>query len=1710
MNKELPRAWWTDLRQNGLILSPTLLEEFLPDTLPALTPWRYEALRDAFTSFEIFAKKDHRTDSSGLLRWVDVVLEGFLGYDSDSWQKHTNVDERFTLRSSRRSGARLRPDRVLLFQGAIESPRLLVKIDTESKRVGMGRGRHIYSDFLELLRMTPVSIGLLTNGQQFRLVFAGSDYDCWVEWEASRWFEDAPGLTQLAGFKALLGAYGTEPRGSVEYPLLQAIQESRTRQGELSEVLGEQTRGAVEVLLRSIDYALKLDPEMLDMFTVPPGTHNQISEATQHQALYQATIRIIMRIVIALFAEARDLLPKDNEIYYASYSVEGLYAQLRDALVSEGEPTLDSQYQAWPRLLALFRLIAEGCDLPDLPIPAYGGGLFTRGDPQSSDNVIRAIALYEDDQIRISDAVVREILTLLKIGSVKATVGRSTRIVRGAVDFSDLRTEYIGMIYEGLLDYQLRKATYDEGAVIFLNLGTQPALPLSLLESLDDTALKDLIKKLGKDKADRAADEASGEEGYEEEQGEIPDKLSLGDEQYNESFEGPVERAGDTYAAIMAWAERAVEVAGLVKRPRKREGDTYAYRQEVEKRARQLIYRTVYPDEFYLVRASGTRKGSGTFYTKPQLAVPTVHRTLEPLVYRVEGEGEQRILTPNTPEEILSLKVCDPSMGSGSFLVGALRYLTDALYSSLWFYRRIQILSAGGAVVTLPFGAFSEGKATEEILPRSPDDERFESVLKARLKRYVVERCLYGVDINPLAVELGKLALWVETMDRELPFEFLDHKLKVGNSLVGCWLDQFQEYPLMAWQRETGDKGHNGVHFEGGAWTKAMKHTLDTRVKPELSRLIEGQKTLDYLMSDEDSLKSLFTRAVNRFEQIHAMPITDYAHRATFFQDSLIDDPDLERLKERLDLWCAVWFWPPEWLDDYAPTPEQFYQLAPLLLDRVRQLAEEHRFFHWELEFADVFVAGKGGFDAVIGNPPWETSRPMSQEFFSLYDPIYRTRDKQTALEVQRRLFKENRSIEEAWLIYLAFFKAMGNWKRHAGFPFGDPVDETIGGTGISLIGGTQNFKLHETWRKHRSLHCSYADSLHPFRYQGSAHINTYKMFLEQAHALCRPGGRLGFIVPSGIYTEKGSKDLRDLFLNKCSWEWIWSLINWNKLFPSVYYRFKFAVIVVEKRGESFIIQSGFNQTTFESWEKPYGKSLKVTREQIARFSPKSNAILETSSQRDLEILERVYKNTVLLGDNDPDSWGIEHSVELSMTAHSHLFPPRDWWEAKGYCPDPYGRWLPPDGRKPELVYRGRQIGPAGDIALPIYQGRMIGQFDFSNKGWVSGRGRGSEWREIEFENKVIEPQFLMSYVTYARTDIFLNLKAVIMDITSATNQRSMICAGIPGFPCGNTISVFSLQSDKKEHLTLHLIAVLNSIVYDTMLRMRLGGLHTHYFICEETPLPNSDNMPIQLALYCARLLFVSTLFSPQWLKFAATQPTSKKKNWKSLWAITPHERLRLRCIIDAVVSELYNLSFDDLAWVLRDCAHPKDELRERYHSLNPKGFWRVDKDKDPEVRHTVLSLKAFADLKSMGLEAFFELNNGDGWMIPKKLTYEVNEDGTITFDSQNGKTVSVSERLGPRLLDWQLAGTPEESWLDCETHARDILGEKKFNELIAKSPIDTTYVDKESKIEVTQESQTHATGKTAVNVRSVLKKAGEQKEDLEKKGGAQRSLGDW
>jgi hypothetical protein len=1590
-------AWWADLRHNGLVVAPALLEEVFPGG-PDLPKWfSYQRLRERYTAFEAWCQREKAfepgSDSRPLYAWLDGTLDIFLGHEVARWQKGNTVSSQWTYETLMHE--RLRPHRILFRESTQKEPALFVWIE-QTRQLGQGHGRTAYSKLLELLRAKNVKLGLLTNGRQFRLCYAGLDYDSWAEWEVEAWFAEEELRRQLHGFYTLLGPTGVNPRDGYRFPLLEATEASRTRQGELSSVLGEQVRQAVETLLNEVNQAVRGNPELLDRVRFSPHGA-QLPKRRVLEALYQAATRIIMRLVIVLFAEARDLLPRSLAIYSTSYGLEGLYEQLRRAAQHEGRNALEERQSAWVRLLSLFSMVYSGSSSPAIPVLAYGGMLFRPGQFESDDATLRAMALIESPEVNISDATVLHLLEMLKNGKVKIRQGRASRWVNGPVDFSELRTEYIGLMYQGLLDFNLHAT---DQPMLFLNLGQEPVLPLTMLEEMPDQHLRDLLKKLSTEKgADTAGAEGESEEGTNEAEGlGVPgdEEVAVADGaevEQEEAFEaGDEEEEATTLTEAdrvrrraLEWGMRAAEVSGRVKKPKgSQKDDLYFYEKERVKSARSLVKRVLDQGEFYLIRRGGTRKGSGTFYTRPQLAVPITRRTLEPLVYAKSADGTN---LPRTPEEILALKICDPACGSASFLVAALHYLTDALYQSLVYHRRISDHpedSSTTVVITLPFGTPSQAKPEEELIPVRPSHERFEVMTKARLRRYVVERCLYGVDLSPLAVELAHMSLWIETMDRDLPFTFLDHKVKVGNSLVGAWFNTFLEYPIMAWMRDGGDTNHtNGAHYIAKGWTQAIAKERNEVIKPQLIEQIESSGPQLFLFSEnqQQTPKGLHKAIYATMEQLHALPITAVEEREELYR-SLQQRDDYLEIKRAFDSWCAAWFWPADKFE-YAPTPANFYRLPISTRNIVEDLASDLHFFHWELEFPDVFARPEHGFDTVLANPPWETPRPNSKEFFSDYDPLYRAYGGQEALSEQHRLFQLDSMIEREWLRYQAYFSDMSNWVKHVSSPFGDPAITSM--DKFLLKTGKKGEELHGEWRSRRSNNYASVDDEHPFRYQGStgAVLNTYKLFLELAHNLLRQEGRLGILVTSGIYTDQGSSALRLLFLDHCRWEWLFGFINWQRIFE-IDSRFKFNILLLSKGGFTQKLDVAFNRVFLADLEQPDPILLNFPRRLVEQFSPDSLTIIEPQAQRDLDIMEKLYTDTVLLGDQGENSWHIKGLREFDMGHETALFPPLPKWEARGYQPDGYGRWVNQDG----------------DVALPLYEGRMIGPFDPCEKGWVSGKGRSAIWREMSFDRKVLEPQYLISSKSaQERVGRLSGSKIGFMSVGSATNSRSMYASIIDNLPCGHSITTLRSSSDILVD-TLALGAILNSFTYDYALRCRLGGLNLSYFILAETPLvPQSQIGKTPCDEIAARLNLIMPNFAPKWLELRAVYPHVAGQHWRKLWAITQPERLRLRCILDAIIAELYGLGYEDLAWILRD------------DPTNPKGFWRVDKEKPKELRHTTLALAAFKRLKEVGIEAFCQ----EDWQFSPE----------------------IGAQLGPRFTAWQEQGTVAESWAECEEHAQ-------------------------------------------------------------------------
>jgi hypothetical protein len=1002
--------WWANLRHGGLLLDPGQLHSLVPQLPPQLSSFQQSSFRSEWERFKSSGDPDYT-------RFISFIYQYMLGYQKANlghWQRGNQVESCYS--HTALTGEAIRPNHLWIAKNHSLLPLFIDK----NKRLGLGRGRRIYSNILRWLRQSGNAMAVLTNGYQWRIIFAGMDYDAFTEWETEQWFAAGEMSPEFRGFQALMqGSLWIKPDEQSPTPFVQAVNDSRKGQADLSGILGERVREAVETLILAHTEAL-----------------NKLDGTIKSEDIYLAAVRIVMRLVVILFAESREgLLPKDQPIYYNHYSLDGLRSQLEQ----RSQHQRKSSFSAWPRLIALFYLISHGGKHSDLNVNAYGGEIFAPGQADSPDAISRAIALFEGaafDSYLINDQQVFDLLSKLSKTEILIQQGRSRLRTTVPVDFSSLGNEYIGILYEGLLDFELRQAVPGE-PVIFLNVGNQPALPLSMLQAMDNKSLKSLLEKL-KDEAkkNKTNDDSTGEEedgaSNGDELGEDePDEDNDSDEELDETDEGRGEPASEIeiiqderytlQQEVYQWAVKACEIGGLIHKPKKPGPEAQLkYKEDLNRRARKLIGRLILPGEWYLVRWGGTRKGSGTFYTRPQLAIPTVNRTLLPLAYipPKDEQGKAKTLapieawTPKRPEDILRLKVVDPACGSGSFLLAALRFLTEALYQSLHVHNRIRH-HHGRAVLDLIFDENQQPKLSDESLPMRPDDDQFDFAVKAKLRRYVVERCIYGVDYNPLAVELARLSLWIETMNPEMPLTFLNHKIKVGNSLVGTWFDRFLHYPAMAWFREGGDTNHtNGVHFQKGDWTNAIKDAKK-QVISELIDLIDGA-SLFYPM-DITNVSRGHDAAEAALEEIHFLGITEIPERMKKYEE-LQQNEDYQQLRFAFDTWCAIWFWPGDELE-HAPMPLNFAraQISPEATRIINQLTQQHRFFHWELEFPDVFNARSKGFDAVVGNPPWETLQPVSKEYFSAIDPMYRSYGKQEALKRQSDYYLSNIETESAY-----------------------------------------------------------------------------------------------------------------------------------------------------------------------------------------------------------------------------------------------------------------------------------------------------------------------------------------------------------------------------------------------------------------------------------------------------------------------------------------------------------------------------------------------------------------------------------------------------------------------------------------------------------------------------------------------------------------------
>jgi hypothetical protein len=399
------------------------------------------------------------------------------------------------------------------------------------------------------------------------------------------------------------------------------------------------------------------------------------------------------------------------------------------------------------------------------------------------------------------------------------------------------------------------------------------------------------------------------------------------------------------------------------------------------------------------------------------------------------------------------------------------------------------------------------------------------------------------------------------------------------------------------------------------------------------------------------------------------------------------------------------------------------------------------------------------------------------------------------------------------------------------------------------------------------------------------------------------------------------------------------------------------------------------------------------------------------------------------------------------MTNDSKLFPPRWKWEEQSYRPDEYGHWLKgnwqPHAENNSILKRpfGLILSADGnsairldeieDMAVPLYQGAMIHQFDYCASAYrrIEGK-RGFKWVPINWAMKRPEPQFLMGRRDFTKSEkVVRGTKVAYRRIAPTTNARTFICTPISSVPCGD--SIFLLESRRNSPDGFVVSSILNSFAFDWITRQRLVGSNLSYSVIEDLPLVRPELVSC-LEQQTASLVWPDIVFARPWMGLKSDLP------WKRLWALTAHERMRLRVVVEALVAHGFGIGKDDFGQIMKQCDYPIDAVgsNEFTRKLDTKGFWRYEKGQSPELRLGVLAQVAYDELCHLGQDDFLSQNDGEGWMLPETLRLA---DYGLGHDDRAKKHQPIAAALGPRFHPWQLEQSVEESWDECERHA-DIL----------------------------------------------------------------------
>ncbi|HEY9600727.1 MAG TPA: N-6 DNA methylase [Allocoleopsis sp.] len=831
---------------------------------------------------------------------------------------------------------------------------------------------------------------------------------------------------------------------------------------------------------------------------------------------------------------------------------------------------------------------------------------------------------------------------------------------------------------------------------------------------------------------------------------------------------------------------------------------------------RQGIY------EFALVLGSD-RKTTGSYYTPPELVGQLIKSALEPVI-------ADKLKGAKTPAEqeaaLLSLKVCDPACGSGHFLLAAARRI-------------------GKELAKVRMG---EAQPGAEPLRKAIRD--------------AIQNCIYGVDLNPLAVDLCKVALWIEGFNRGFPLNFLDHRIKCGNSLVGVLdLDCLKEgIPDEAFKAVTGDD-------------KTLSSQFKKRNKKERETDNKGQ--LSIFVDQLDESRSQYTQTLRQVGAIDEKTTAEYRQKATQYYQSR-QDSGWWRDYSACNLWTAAFFMPLTQQNlQLLPTTAALTQLlrgdlsTQKVVEAANKLAQEKRFFHWCLEFPEAFEAG--GFDCVLGNSPWERIKLQEKEFFASHSiEIANAANKAAREKLIRELPKNNPELAQAWEDAKHDADAQGKFIRES-----------------------DRFLLTAT-----------------------GDINTYSVFAETSRKIISPNGRVGVVVPTGIATDDTCKKFFGDLTQKQAIASLYDFENREAIFNAVHRSYKFSLLTISSKP---IKQGNFSFFLTQPRQvNNQGRVFQLSPQDISLMNPNTLTCPIFRTRVDAELTKKIYQRVPVLENErtGKNPWGIFYIRLVHLSDHAE-FLKFNWEEGSSH-------WNVP-------LYEAKLIW---------YYDHRFATFEGSEQTEIAqGKAREiSEAKKTDI-NLSITPRYFLpkdfiqtlfkKYPEYRRK-WFL----VWRDVTNNTNERTCVTTAIPKVAASVKLPGLGFTSKTNPSV---LMANLNSLVLDYVVRQKIGGVSLSYFILKQLPIiPPEAYTPEDIEFISSRVL---ELVYTAW----DMQPFAQDMGYDGepfIW--NSQRRALLRAELDAYYAKLYGLTRDELRYIL----DPADV----YGSDFPSETFRVLKNN--EIKH--------------------------------------------------------------------------------------------------------------------------------------------------------------